>query len=437
MTSSSGAGSMLTLSSLPTELLVAIVGAGQEGRAADSKSTDFKSEWAWSHVSRLFRDVVVGSPELWTLVDVNCDADGSDEILKLYMERSRACLISATLRGSNKGIAYYYKLLAERFSQIVPHMDRIWRLRIVFRTEWGGDVLASFRDVAAPNLQHLEITNEIQDYDDYWITVEMFSSGAPRLGFLKMNGIKLHVQAASQWTTSLTHLEVLGGYHSVDWTNNNFLTAIATQCPLLVHLHLDLSHISPPLERRFDLPALEFLHILVLDGEDEAYLLEMIDLFDTPALTEFIIDGTHGDQIFAIFNTTSFPHSSFPALTSLSFINNDSCTCESDIPFSSTISSPPLALFPALSSLTLGNQCFTRELINDILGPSSQPWPQLETITLCPREDSFDAVGDALRDAGNSKRQHGQPVPAIRLFRALEDLLGNERSRKFCFDFRI
>jgi hypothetical protein len=71
--------------------------------------------------------------------------------------------MSATLRGSNQGIAYYYKLLAERFSQIVLHMDRIWRLRIVLRTEWGGNVLASFRDVAAPNLLHLEITDEIQD----------------------------------------------------------------------------------------------------------------------------------------------------------------------------------------------------------------------------------------------------------------------------------
>ncbi|KAJ7878661.1 hypothetical protein B0H13DRAFT_2545077 [Mycena leptocephala] len=307
------------------------------------------------------------------LVDVSFDADGSKENLKLYMERSGGCLMSATLRGSNQGIAYYYKLLAERFSQIVPHMDRIWRLRIVLRMEWGGDVLASFRDVAAPNLLHLEITNEIQDYDDYWITVEMFSSGVPRLNVLNMNAIKLDVRAANQWTASLTHLEVMGGYHSVDWINNDFLAVIATQCLLLVYLHLDLSHIGAP--------------------------------------------------IFSLFNATSFPHSSFPALTSLSFINRDSCTCESDIPLSNTISSPPLALFPALSSLTLGNQCFTREFINDILGPSSQPWSQLQTITLCPREDTFEAVRDALEDAVDLKRQRGQ----IRLFRTLENLVSKMR----------
>jgi hypothetical protein len=305
----------------------------------------------------------------------------------------------------------------------------------VFRTEWGGNVLASFRDVAAPNLQHLDITNEI-DYGDFrpGITIEMFSSGAPRLNFLKMNGFKLDAQAANQWMASLTHLEILGGYYSDDWINNGFLVAIATQCSLLVHLHLNLRYIPLTSVHRFDLPALEFLRIVILNGEDEAYLLSLVDLFEvTPVLTEFIIDNTHGDQIFSLFNATSFPHSSFPALTSLSFINRNSCICESDILLSSTISSPPLALFPALSSLTVGNQCFTREFINNILGPSSQPWSQLKTLTLCPKEDTFDAVRDALEDAVDSKRQRGQSLPELRLFRALEDLQGNRAEPEILF----
>ncbi|KAJ7881445.1 hypothetical protein B0H13DRAFT_2278590 [Mycena leptocephala] len=312
-------------------------------------------------------------------------------------------------------------------------MDRIWRLRIVLRKEWQGEVLASFRDVAAPNLQHLDIRNEIQDDDDYWITVEMFSSGAPRLSSLKMSGIKLDVQAASQWTASLTHLAVLGGYYSGDWINNDFLVAIATQCSLLVHLHLDMRQIPSTEARRFHLPNLEFLHILVLDSESQFYLLHIVDPFDTPALTEFIIDGTHGDQIFALFNATSLDHSSFPALTSLTFINGELCTCEGDIPFSSTISSPPLALFPALSSLTLGNQCFTPDLLKDILGASAQPWPQLKTLTLYPKEDMFDAVRDALEDAMDSRRQRGQSLPELSLFCALEDLQGNGAEPEILF----
>ncbi|KAJ7908754.1 hypothetical protein B0H13DRAFT_2495921 [Mycena leptocephala] len=295
---------------------------------------------------------------LRTLFDVSFDAEGSKEILTLYLERSGGCLISATLRGSNQGTSYCYKLLAERFSQIVPHMDRIWRLRIVLRTEWGGR-----RAGLLPRCGSSQFTGRRDQKRNrlglFWD--EIFSSGAPRLSFLNIN--------------------VLGGYHSVDWINNSFLAAIATQC---LYLHLDLSYISPTSARRFDLPALQFLHIVVMDGEDEAYpsLLEMIDLFDTPALTEFIIDGTHGDQIFSFFNATSFPHSSFPALTSLSFINTDSCTA----------------------------------------------WP---------KEDMFDVVRNALEDVVDSKRQRGQPIPAIRLFRTLEVCRGMERSRKVCSDFGI
>ncbi|KAJ7871767.1 hypothetical protein B0H13DRAFT_2349724 [Mycena leptocephala] len=276
-----------------------------------------------------------------------------------------------------------------------------------------------------PSTDLLALVIGLPNYYNDWNTVEVFSSGAPRLRFLKINGIKLQLQVASQWAASLTHVDVLRAYESDDWIDNSFLVAIATQCPLLVHLHIDMRQIPSTVARQFHLPTLEFLHILVLDIENEFYLLHIVDLFDTPALTEFIIDGTHGDQIFALFNATSLDHSSFPALTSLSFINRDSCTCELDISLSSTISSPPLALFPALSSLTLGNQCFTREFINNILGPSSQPWPQLKTLTLCPKEATLDGVRDALEDAVDSKRQRGQSLPELRLFRALEDLQGN------------
>jgi hypothetical protein len=193
------------------------------------------------------------------------------------------------------------------------------------------------------------------------------------------------------------------------------------QCPLLVHLHLDISWIFTP-ARQFHIPTLKFLHILVSDSEDEFYLLDMVDLFDTPALTEFIIDGTHGDQIFVLFNSPSLPHSSFSALTSFSFINRYSCSCESDghHDFSDTMSSPPL--FPALSSLTLVHQCFTSDFVKYFLGPSSRPWPGLKTVTLCPKKDDYDDVWDALEDAVDSKRQSGQPLPKLRLFRALSTL---------------
>jgi len=278
-------------------------------------------------------------------------------------------------------------------------------LRIVLKSLWEGEVLHPFRGVAAPQLQFLEVVND--SYDPYFTTVKLFSSGAPRLSFLKMDGVKLQLPAAG-WTASLTHLELR--YQA----SSNEVVATISQCPLLVHLHLDMSGISTN-AIRFHIPTLKSLHISISDSQNDLHLLGILNLFDTPALTECVADGTHGDQISLLLNSTSLPHASFPALTSFSFTQQGSCTCEADLPFSRV--SPPFALFPALSSLTLINQCFTHNLVEDMLGPASQPRPLLQTLTLCPMEDAVDGVCAVLKDAVHSKR--GQPLPKFRLSRAL------------------
>jgi hypothetical protein len=263
-------------------------------------------------------------------------------------------------------------------------------------------------------LQHLEV---VADYpvNEY---IEIFSAGAPTLISLRIDGLKLQLPPPPSWMASLTHLEVFER-EALDY--NNLLAATTAQCPLLVHLHLDILWEFEEASR-FHIPSLKFLQISVPDSEDEFFLEAIVDLFDTPALEEFIIYGTHGDQIFTLFNLTSLPHSSFPALTSFSFINKTSCSCEKDYPLSNSISVPPLALFPALSSLTLVNQCLTHNLVKDLLGPSSQPWPRLETVTLCPKKDLFDAVWDAVKDAVHSKSQRREPFPRLRFFRTLASL---------------
>jgi hypothetical protein len=81
----------------------------------------------------------------------------------------------------------------------------------------------------------------------------------------------------------------------------------------------------------------------------------------------------------------------------------------------------------------LGNQCFTPDLLKDILGASAQPWPQLKTLTLYPKEDMFDAVRDALEDAVDSRRQRAQSLPELKLFCALEDLQGNGAEPEILF----
>ncbi|KAJ6571707.1 hypothetical protein B0H19DRAFT_1130810 [Mycena capillaripes] len=184
----------LTISDLPNELLVAIATAGQEGRVPDTDPQPMvsKTEWTLSHLSRRFRDIIVGAPALWTIVEANLNAEGSVEILKLYLERSRACDIWATLRRPSVGSVDDLKLIEKRINQIFPHVHRMRRLRIVLRTTTGGLLLAPFRDISAPNLQHLELV--LTHFSSLSTgPVELFVPGAPKLTSLIMDGFKLQL----------------------------------------------------------------------------------------------------------------------------------------------------------------------------------------------------------------------------------------------------
>ncbi|KAJ7356847.1 hypothetical protein DFH08DRAFT_932895 [Mycena albidolilacea] len=414
--------STCAISSLPYELLVAVAVASQEDCVVDSnwetESTTFKAEWTLSHVSRRFRDVVVGAPALWTLIEMDFTGEGSVEILNLYLERSRTSKISLILREPESCMTVD-GLLRERVTEIiVPQVNRIQRLKIVLRAkDWDLDqeMLGPFRDVAAPHLEHLEIVYRGGEFA-VGVPVAMFWSGAPRLTFLKIDRSTLQLPPQPLWMASITHLELLGGYDP-----DIYPAAVTAQCPSLTHLHLDVTYV-PTDANRFHIPTLKFLYISIQDNERADYVSYIVALFDVPALAELILNGSHGDQVAFLLCLKSLPQSSFPVLTSISFICRGSCLCETQpvLPYH-PLSSPPV-LFPALSHLILINQCHAYALIKDILGPVSHPWPLLKTITLGAVDDSFEEVGAAVEDAVDSKCQHGEPVPEVRLFRVLSSL---------------
>ncbi|KAJ6591094.1 hypothetical protein DFH09DRAFT_193222 [Mycena vulgaris] len=371
---------MSAILSLPNELLVEIAAAGQENRV--DRDEKFRSEWVMSHVSRRFRDAIVGAPVLWTTVDVELGSDGAVEISKLYLERSRSCKIAATLRAEPRG---YFRppglgqIMVENLSHILPHTPRIRRLDIIAPYD-STMMLESFRDVAAPSLEHLEITG-----NESLFNLELFSSGPPlSLNFLKLAGF-IPQFPVPPWTTSLSHLELRTG-SIADSDGNSFSMAIATQSPSLVRLYIDASDFgSPSNMRRVVIPSLKYLRILLHSDHGDTHLAEIVSLFETPALTQLTVDGAHGDQLWVLFDSTTLPDLTFPALTSLSLVGND-CGC--DLHFRAmAIPSPPLRLFPALSSLALVHACFTAHIVEQLLGPASRPWPLLKTLTLCPSSE--------------------------------------------------
>ncbi|KAJ7756933.1 hypothetical protein B0H16DRAFT_1537457 [Mycena metata] len=344
--------------SLPNELLVAICSMGQEGRVPNFQAA-FKSERILSQVSQHFRRVIVGAPALWSLVEADLGVVGSVELAHLYLERSQKCCLWVSLKDPAE---VDLDLIADRLSQITLHIHhRIWRLQIAFGP-------------------------------DSWNTVSR--------AFLGLSPSQL---------TSLTHLEFRGESYSDSPDAHLFaIVALTAQCTPLVYLYLHLGLVTFPHQHRLAIPSLKHLHLSVQEEEGTPHLLDVMDLFDTPALTSLTFHNTHGDQIFELFNATSLPHASFAAVTTLVFVSNP-CTCDEDVdPFTQTIPSPPIRLFPALSSLSLINQCFTSLLVDAILGPTSQPWRLLQTITLCPNRD-LEEVHLALDP------RRGQIFPTLRL----------------------
>ncbi|KAJ7249739.1 hypothetical protein B0H12DRAFT_1121580 [Mycena haematopus] len=199
---------LAAISSLPNELLEAIAAAGQTERVQGVLEL-FKSEWTLSHVSRRFRHVIIGSPSLWTLIEMDFGVEGSVEILKLYLERSQPQSISAILRRRSAPKATA-DLLVERLGHVVQHINRIWRLSIEVRAD-SMEVLIPFRDIAAPALRHLEL---VKKDGGSWASVQVFSA-ASALTFLKMDGLKPG-SPVPPWTASLTHLEFWGGQDHID-----------------------------------------------------------------------------------------------------------------------------------------------------------------------------------------------------------------------------
>jgi hypothetical protein len=235
----------------------------------------------------------------------------------------------------------------------------------------------------------------------------MFSSGAPRLAFLKMDGFSPQLPAPP-WTTSLTHLELRRVPDRVKYPTA-ILFEVTKQCPLLVHLSLEINWEFTS-KLRFCIPSLKFLHLSLLDNEPRPYLLGVVDLFNLPALTELMVSGASCGQIWELLSY-GLDCASFPVLTSFSSVNSGPCPCRPDDPIPGPVSPQP-GQFTALTSITLINQCLSASFVRGI---SDQLWPRLKTVTLCPQNGTLDAVQTAIRDAVESHQQEGQPLPKFRL----------------------
>ncbi|KAJ7164888.1 hypothetical protein C8R46DRAFT_1220046 [Mycena filopes] len=406
------------ISSLPSELLVAIIAAAQEEQFLNFPSQyaildGYKPEWTMSQVSRRLRDVAIASPTLWSPLNVDVHLESSVEIFKLYLVRSQPCTIWINLRTS--GILDD-SLTAERLGPLIPHIARTRRLSIQSTPDSMLAMLVPFRDAEVPHLEHLELC--MASPYSHTGPVEIFPLGAPNLTFLKLVRFTPHFPVP-RWTASLTHLEIWNGQDVEDTEGSSFNASLATQCPSLVHLCIS----TPPVHAgRISIPSLKAL-CLDLDSQRGTFsLLDNLAILDVPRVTDLTVNWAHGDEISSLLHPASLPHRVFPAVTSLSFVSGSTiatlCRCDhendEDVQWNLTGTLASLHPFPALSSLTLINVCFMPDIVDALLGPESPPWPLLETLTLCPLPRVLQDVYAAIRSAVRSMRQRGQVCPKFR-----------------------
>ncbi|KAJ7164886.1 hypothetical protein C8R46DRAFT_1220044 [Mycena filopes] len=385
---------------LPDELLVSIVEAGQQLQSPDPESALI--EVTASQISQRFRYAILSASPLWSSIELRWGVESNEDRFAAYLLRSRNCTLSVWLKYSmycGKDERDYDDVYND-LAVVVGHISRIRRL-VLHCGEMGlalFDAVNPLSGLHAPYLEHLEIVSKVSEtdlwYDPY---VTIFSGGAPRLATLELT----NVVSPNSLLLPVTTLQLRGMPATPDHTWTNALAV----CPNLVDLTLDdstcfASDSIPPIS----MPALRSLTILRLDRFNPPETLVwgcVLAHIRTPALESLKFSGVHGYQISSFFNNT--PHSRFPALRSLTFATSSGRRCIPDCSQPDHI--PPESLrsesFSALTSLTILNMCHMVMLVDNILetseaadGSTAHNLPALQTLTLRYRnEDEFGNAG--------------------------------------------
>ena len=149
-----------------------------------------------SHVSRLWRDVALGTHSLWNSIRVDClyNGEGQLRMLDLFIARSHEHPLDITIDLVRDEDGYYWGLSAQT-DKIFPLLSRWRSLRVSGNIrEDVFDALYPLRHVYAPVLQAFEVKIEpsaSEDPDDFDGSLLLFQGGAPKLTQIEMHEISV------------------------------------------------------------------------------------------------------------------------------------------------------------------------------------------------------------------------------------------------------
>jgi hypothetical protein len=389
--------------SLPIEVLSRIFELGQTVEQDELQDVDDDSdaddghhltfEVSMSHVSSHFRNVALGTHNLWRSIDIHIQ---SKESIAAYLSRSNGCGLWVRLARRLANANGRAKL-----DITLPHVYRYRRLVIdTINEETDNPVIRRFHETSAPILEHLSVS--VEEAEETAVArIGMLAGGAEQLSFVRLRGLAMSLFQPPLGMVTTLHLDQT---LPLPIHFSTFLR-ILTASPSLAHLSVYGDIVSPlawaGAMNTIDLPNLRSLRICGIGGSIYSNLLSNID---APCLNSLVLKDA---QEFDLESFWASPNMlKFPQLHHLTFC---------DFEFSSHAYADVFRAFPAIKRFTTTWCSPATPMILLLLARPAKglniPWPDLHTLSFLL--NLYD--DDLIKDVVQNREAVGCPLVRLRL----------------------
>ena len=183
-----------TIGVLPSELFVTIFNSGPSDAIEHRQYVKLISL-----VSRYWRNISLATPSLWSSVYISSlggTRPNPLQNLEMLIERSCAHPLSITIYGEGLDTSSG-AFLFDQINLIIPLVSR-WRTLCIYGGYWEEipDICGRLAELHAPLLESFEVIVDSGYDDDYYDDdddndLRVFTGGAPRLSYVRVEGISL------------------------------------------------------------------------------------------------------------------------------------------------------------------------------------------------------------------------------------------------------
>jgi len=372
-----------------------------------------------SQVCRMFREVAIGTPCLWTQIHILDLAPPRIDFVRTCVERSGCSKLDVMVDSDDPRLGHEPEPIETLMTILVPHIHRFQRFTVRLRGFQSLYRIMQVLDRPAPQLETLELSDidyeNAFDEDDPFSPTELreplvlFGGVTPKLESVSLDGA--HVAWKSCDFTDLVELHL--GYHTRDVRPSfDEFKAIIDASPAL--RRLDLRGSAPllsddPAETSLYAPLLmdrlEDMHISDIPSD---YATTLISLLRAPHLKSLSLTDLDTNDYSVFFRCIMGPPVLFPCLNTLKLASIE----VADDAFESL-----LRAFPKVTHLTL---YFNQMPITWLT--YLEPNPEHEII--CPKLESLKCVSASTSDIKKvleKRREAGFPIARLQIDKETEN----------------